>query len=250
MKNVFLVLSLAVTTLLVTGRDASAQCTFFVVGVPDGRIIGPFTNSGASNLTVPYFQPEAGRSYSVEVVSTGSGLISAATGDPGTSCPSANGAGVTVTTGMAPKIDSRGSRVSFITSSTSFVATRIDNGTFVYSVTETTLFNSSWSTTGGYLTQWGLQNTTGATITGVLTVQESFGGSAVYTKSVTLPANSSTFVLTQDTFTGGPIPTGRAGSATFVHNGPPGSVQGDGFLINTTSGAIIPVLFRPRTAGR
>lgn len=251
MKRSLFVLFSVFVCLAIGQPDALAQCVFFVLAPPDGREIGPFTNSGGTNLNVPYFQPEAGRSYSIEVVSATSGLITAYTGDQGTSCPTANNASATVTTSVSPRLDSRGTRLSIIASSSSFIATRVDTGTFRYSVTETTLFNSSWSTVNGFLTQWGLQNTTDASISGVLTVRESFGGSATYTKSVTIPANSTAFILTQDTFTGGPIPTQRAGSATFAHNGPPGSILGDGFLINTANSNIIPVLFRPaRSSGR
>ncbi|MGE3705251.1 MAG: hypothetical protein AB7I13_08265, partial [Vicinamibacterales bacterium] len=113
---------------------------------------------------------------------------------------------------------------------------------FRVSASETTLFNSSWSTSGGYATQWGLQNTTEYTITGTLTVQESVGGTASHTRSVSLPANRTTFVTTYDQFGGSTIPAGRGGSATFTHNGPPGAVQGDAYLVSGTQ--VIPALFK------
>jgi len=228
---------------LLNAGEASAQCLNFVLGIADGRVIGPFTNAGAVNLTVPYFQPSVGKSYAVEVWSANSGLISSFTGGPGAGCPAANDASMTVTTSFEPRLDSRGTRVSFTSTSTAFIVTRVDSGTFYYSVTDTTLYNPSWSTASPYATQWGLHNTTNATITGTLTLRESFGGSATYTRAISLAANSTTFVTTFDTFVGGPIPAGRGGSATFTHNGPANSVQGDGYLVGT-NGTVVPTIFR------
>ncbi|MGE3179346.1 MAG: hypothetical protein AB7O32_17880 [Vicinamibacterales bacterium] len=241
LKRVLIVCG-AIVALLNAG-EASAQCTSFVLAVADGRLLGPFTNSGATNLTVPYFQPSAGKSYSVEVLSAGTGLISSFTGGPGVSCPAANDASMTVNAGVEPRLDTRGTRVSFTATSSNFISTRVDSGTFYYSVTDTTLYNPSWSTASPYATQWGLHNTTNATITGTLTLRESFGGSATYTRALTLPAGSTTFVTTFDTFAGGPIPAGRGGSATFTHNGPANSIQGDGYLVGT-NGTVVPTIFR------
>lgn len=108
-----------------------------------------------------------------------------------------------------------------------------------------------WSTGGSFATQWGLQNTTSGTVTGTLTVKESVGGSATYTKSVSLPPNTTTFITTFDTFTGGPIPTGRGGSAMFAHGAPPGTILGDAFIVNATGSLVFPAVFRaPREGGR
>jgi hypothetical protein len=228
---------------LLNAGEAAAQCSAFVMGVADGRVFGPFTNADATNLTVPYFQPSVGKSYSIEVWSATAGSISGSTGGPGVACPNANAASMTVTSNIEPRFDSHGTRVSFTATSTTYIATRVDNGTFYYSVTDTTLYNPSWSTASPYATQWGLHNTTNSTITGTLTVRESFGGSATYTRAISLAPNSTTFVTTFDAFVGGPIPSGRGGSATFTHTGPANSVQGDGYLVGT-NGTVVPTIFR------
>jgi hypothetical protein len=165
-------------------------------------------------------------------------------------CPTATSAAGVVNTSVTEPRVNQGARWSIIGTSPSLVAMRmrVVGQRFKVVVADTTLFNSSWSTVGGFGTQWGLQNTTGSTITGTLTVQESFGGSATYTRSVSLPANSTTFVMSSDQLGGATIPSGRGGSATFTHLGPPGSVQGDAFLIGVNM--IVPAIFRTMRDGR
>lgn len=229
--------------LLSAGQASAQSCSNFVVSYADGRVIGPLTNSGGA-LTVPYFQPNAGHSYSIEVRSADPGTVSAIFGGPTQTCPTANDPAMVNNNNVEPRGDLRSARVSYTATGNGFVVVRVDNGSFYYSVTDTTLYNSSWSTAGTFATQWGLQNTTGSTITGTLTVKESFGGSANYTKAVTLPPNVTTFITTFDTFVGGPIPAGRGGSATFTHSGPANSVLGDGYLVNAAGTVFVPTVFR------
>jgi hypothetical protein len=134
-------------------------------------------------------------------------------------CPTVNNApNATNTATQEPRMN-QGQRWSYIGTNPILVAVRVHVVGVRYKVTvsETTLFNSSWSTSGGFATQWGLQNTTGNTITGTLTVQESVGGTASYTRTISLPANRTTFVTTYDQFNASTIPAGRGGSATFAH---------------------------------
>lgn len=223
---------------------ASAQCEAVAV-IPDGRI-HPIDPTGTDKYG--WFYLNLGRSYSVEV-SPGDG-VTGATPFPvivseTANCPtSTNAPNASNTATVEPRMN-QGSRWSFIGTNPTLVAVRVHVAGVPYkvSVSETTLFNSSWSTSGGFATQWGLQNTTGNTITGTLTVKESVGGSASYTRSVSLPANSTTFITTYDQFGGSTIPSGRGGSATFAHLGPPGSVLGDAYLVGASQ--IIPALFAP-----
>jgi hypothetical protein len=191
-----------------------------------------------------YFAPTTGRSYSIEItvpITTAGtvphfGFISNTT-----NCPdSGTIAEAVVTSSMEPRLAGNGTRWSLIAPSSNAIRIRARDQAFNVSVSETTLFNPSWSTVGGYSTQWGLQNTTGTSITGTLTLRESYGGSATYTRAVTLPANVTTFLTTLDP--GFTIPAGRGGSAMFAHNGPPGSVLGDAYLISST--LIVPSVFR------
>lgn len=229
---------------VLSAGDASAQCTDYVLSFADGRVIGPFTSNGSTTIFAPYFQASPGHSYSIEVLSATDALAGAATtGAVSEICPTADHASVSSNETTDPRGDSRSYRVTTTTATSGYIVTRVPTGTFYYSVSDTTLYNSSWSTAGSYATQWGLQNTTGSAITGTLTVKESFGGSATYTRAVTLPANSTTFVTTFDAFAGGPIPTGRGGSATFTHSGPANTVLGDAYLVGS-SGTAVPSIFR------
>ncbi len=238
---------LAFAFLLQPARTFAQTCENYVPAIADGRIVGPVT-AGAGNVAALYFFVAPGRSYTVEIASTGSSSPSAVTGGYGVDCPTTSG-GWPSNIATMPRSDGRVIRLAIEATSNTYIVTRIPTGTVTYSVTETTLYNPSWSTTGGFFTQWGLQNTTNTTVTGTLTVQEAFGGSATYTRDVSLPANSGVFVTTQDTFVGGPIPAGRGGSARFSHNGPAGAVNADGFLLNGTQ--IVPIGFRAvREAGR
>ncbi len=231
---------------------AQAQCTDYVITFADGRVMGPFTSNGSTTIFAPYFQASAGHSYSIEIVSATDALAGAATtGALSEICPTADHATVSSNEPIDPRGDSRTYRVTTTASGSGYIVTRVPTGTFYYSVSDTTLYNSSWSTVGGFATQWGLQNTTGSSISGTLTVRESFGGSATYTRAVTLPANQTTFITTFDAFTGGPIPAGRGGSATFTHNGPSQAVQGDGYLFNSSNTILTPIVFRTaRDSGR
>jgi hypothetical protein len=246
MKLVFAV-CLAAIVVLQPARASAQTCENYIPVIADGRIVGPVT-AGAGNVAALYFFVAAGRSYTVEIASTGSSSPSAVTGGYGVDCPTVSG-GWPSNSAMMPRSDGRVIRLTIAATATTYIVTRVPTGTVTYSVSETTLYNPSWSTAGGFATQWGLQNTTGSPITGTLTVTESFGGSATYTREVTIPASSGVFVTTFDAFVGGPIPSGRGGTARFSHDGTSGSVNGDGFLVSSTQ--TIPISLRAvRDSGR
>lgn len=228
---------------------ASAQCEQVPV-LADGR---SHIIDSTVTPTHAWFYVLQGRSYSIEVTPpdgvTGVTPFAPVINDS-VNCPTTSSAAGVVSTSLTEPRVNQGARWSIIGTSPSLVAMRmrVVGQRFKVVVAETTLFNSSWSTVGGFGTQWGLQNTTGSTISGTLTVQESFGGSATYTRSLSLPANSTTFVMSSDQFGGATIPSGRGGSATFTHLGPPGSIQGDAFLIGVNT--IVPAIFRTMREGR
>lgn len=219
---------------------ASAQCEAVSI-VTDGRIrvIDP--------THYAWFYTAPGRSYSVEVT-TPDGMTGVTPFGPVLStvanCPtSTDAAGAVNISHIEPRV-LQGARWSYTNTGTSSVGLRIRVGGlgFRVSASETTLFNPTWSTGAGLGTQWGFQNTTDHTLTGTLTVQESIGGTSSYTKTVSLPPDLTTFVTTYDQFGGSTIPSGRGGSATFTHNGPPGAVQGDVYLVGATQ--ILPGQFK------
>jgi hypothetical protein len=247
MKRLFAAACLAAVVVLQPAGAAAQTCENYIPVVADGRIVGPVT-AGAGNVAALYFFVAAGRSYTVEIASTGSSSPAAVTGGYAVDCPTVSG-GWPSNIAMTPRSDGRVIRLTIAATASTYIVTRIPTGSVTYSVAETTLYSQSWSTVNGFFTQWGLQNTTDSPITGTLTVTESFGGSSTYTREVTLPANSGVFVTTLDTFVGGPIPAGRGGTARFSHNGTPGSVNGGGFLLSGTQ--IVPITFQTvREKGR
>lgn len=247
MKLLFAACLAGASVLLQPVTAVAQTCENYIPVIADGRIVGPVT-AGVGNVAALYFFVTSGRSYTVEIASTANSIPSAVTGGYGDGCPTVSG-GWLGNTSMTPRTDARVVRLTIAATADTFIVTRIPDGTVTYSVSETTLYNPSWSTSGGFATQWGLQNTTASPITGTLTVTESFGGSATYTRAVTIPANSGVFVTTYDAFVGGPIPSGRGGTARFSHDGTSGSVNGDGFLVSSSQ--TIPISFRAaRDGGR
>lgn len=140
-------------------------------------------------------------------------------------------------------------RVSWIQTSNATIEIQLTNNdqddpySYQIRITDTTLFNTRWTTFGGYTTSWGLTNTTASPVTGTMTVVDS-GGKTVASKSLTLVANTATFVTTKDLS----VPAGDAGGSSFAFVGPPGAVIGDGFLVSPSGSVVTPVLFENKHA--
>lgn len=245
--------SIAIVAITVLSPVAAlAQCEA-VAMVPDGRT---YVIDSSVTPTYGWFYLVLGRSYSIEVTPpdgvTGVTPFAPVINDA-VNCPTTtSAAGVVSTTVNEPRVN-QGARWAIIGTNPSTVALRVRvvGQRFKASVSETTLFNPSWSTYGSFASQWSLQNTSSTALTGVLTLSESLGGTTVYTKSITLPANSTTFVTTADQFVNGPVAANRGGSATFAHVGPPGSVLGDAYLMGPNLSMIVPSIFKTaRESGR
>jgi hypothetical protein len=230
----------------------------YTILVPDGRILaGTIPASTLFSFVIGGHDTSATlpRSYSVEVRGPNGGFF----GAPNlfvrddTTCTLANTVSVNNTVLTAPRIGCDGCaspanlRYSFTTVNrfTHFVVQNATTGSLNYSisVSETTMFNPRWSTFSGFVTQWGFQNTTESSISGTLTVLDSVSGGP-YTKSVTVAPNATVFAGSGETFLGGSIPANHAGGATFVHNGPPGSIKADAYLLNSNLSVIVPTEFK------
>src|SRR2546428_11290271 len=66
-RSTWYVLAIGVLVALVMPRAAQAQTCFFVAGIPDGRLLGPYSLNSASNDASVAFTTEVGRSYSIDV---------------------------------------------------------------------------------------------------------------------------------------------------------------------------------------
>jgi len=117
--------------------------------------------------------------------------------------------------------------------------------TYQIRVTDTTLYNTRWSTFGGYITSWGFTNTTSTPIKGAVTVVDS-NGQTVATSSPTLAANTATFLTTVDLN----VPANDAGGSSFAYVGPPGAVIADGFLVSPGGTVVTPILYQSKHAYR
>jgi hypothetical protein len=216
-------------------------CTGGIVSPPaDGRVLGPYAlgDTGTPTSYQVLVGVENGRSYVFDSFNnTGGGWaqinINTAT-CPGTDLTT--GATIRdITTVSPPIITSWGMRKSLrVTSAITSVWARLWNSygagaatSGSFSVTETTMFSSAWSTNGTYDTFYSFQNTTNATCNVTLTLLDTAGtvrttfSSAVAT-GATLSTNTSA-LGTARTLTG---------TARLTHDCPPNTINGAAFIAN------------------
>lgn len=119
-------------------------------------------------------------------------------------------------------------------------------GSFRIRVVETTLINPRWSTFGGFYTSWGLRNNSNVTVNSTLTILDAAGGVVTTASFAILPGQ----VVFRDTRpTDLNLSPNQAGSALFTHDGPPGAITADAFLVNENSvpSVVVAAKFEPRT---
>ncbi len=227
--------------------------------IPDGRM-SPLTTIDTTADKWMASRVVAGHSYSLEVAAPSAGVSNAtpisATFGTGF-CNFSNGTGFVDTTDASPTVlgvNGNFARASYIATIDRYVYTTVhvtggSNTTYTFSVTDTTLYNPRWSTSQGYITVYGFQNTTTQTIHGTLTVNVTFGGSG----TVTYDLNGGAGIApgAQLLVALGPgltinMPSGEGGSATLVHDGPPGGLTVDAYFVNAVS--LVPAVFAPRNS--
>ena len=253
MKARFL-LAIAITILFASAvAHAASGCSQLPFTVPDGRTLGPITITNSTDVSI-VFWVITGNSYSVEVVSTDEyaihdGLSSFIVGN--TYCPSSNSVTLNDITQFDPSLGSEGAgkRVSFTANTTGFVEARIGvaSGSYPYTikVADTTMYNPRWSTSGGWQTTWGFQNTTRFTIHGTLRVYDSNGSLLTTVGPFAIPAHMTAFKVTGTDV----IVAHTWGSAEFIHDGPPGAIQADAYYYNSSFTLLVPSTFSPMRSG-
>lgn len=221
-------------------RVASAVCVGVASTLADGRIVGPILVDSTADQEI-FVDITAGHSYSFEVTATDGGSppsVSIGT----VSCPTVNPAGTRDTTEIDPVLTLGGVRLSWtadISSNTFVVSTSsADPIPYTVSVSETTQYNPRWSTFGGYTTQWGFQNTTNAAITGNLKIFTT-AGTVVSNTTFAIPSGRVVFKTT----TGLSIAVSQSGNAIFTHDGPPGGIQADAFMVSSDGKTVVPAKF-------
>ena len=94
-------------------------------------------------------------------------------------------------------------------------------------VSETTQFSPAWSTNGPFNTFYSFLNTTGASLSGTLSLLDPAGG-VVSTLPLAIPAGQT---ATANTASMG-VARNRTGTARFTHNGPPGAIEAEAAIAN------------------
>ena len=238
----------------------STDCSNPSLIVPDGRINQSVFAAATPEKAMTYwygFYAQAGHSYSVEFVSPTDNYPYQIGGPvsfssfyiwaPGVDkywCNQQSTLSTTRTESYAPVLMHSpgygdGERLSFIASTSGLHALTISNsggaGNYSFRVVDTTLFNPRWSTWSGYDTQWGLQNLSDMSISGVFTIYDA-SNKLLRSSATTVPAggevmrftNSSDFNLARNT----------NGYAMFAYVGPPGAILADAYMLNS-SGTIV-----------
>jgi hypothetical protein len=225
---------------------AQAQTCFFVAGIPDGRLLGPYTLNSASNDASIAFTTEVGRSYSIDATDhqgpSGGGSFSPAININVGFCPTSDVvAGFTIrdTTNITPTCNTSCSgtlRRSIVSAtSTSFLEMRVHNNNasssaVLISVVETTMFSPAWSTNSTYDTYYSVYNTTNSTCNVTLTLTDT-GGTVRSTFSGAVGTGTT---LSTNTFALGTA-RNMAGTARLTHDCPPSTLVGEAAIANFTT---------------
>jgi hypothetical protein len=213
---------------------AEGTCTNETIIIPDGRLVNSVIPNGSTFFFL--FTGRGGNSYSAEF----HGTTGAAFASPGTLVTSYSAdcttpaAGTTVTIGTDPRADFSSSRVSFTPPGTAAQQVRFSlansSGSAVnysFSVSDTTLFSTAWSTNGSYDSFYSLYNTTNSTCSGTLTLFNT-SGTAVTTAPVTITSGATT---STNTSTLGTV-RNSVGTAKLTHNCPPGAILAEAAIAN------------------
>lgn len=143
---------------------------------------------------------------------------------------------VTPTSGYFPVINrssnGAGRRASFTASVSGLHLISVTNvwgsGVYSFRAVDTTIINIRWNTLSGFDIQWIILNATEMPITGTLSVFD-MSGQLLGAVPINLPARGR--VSRSSAVTDLNLPRNLAGSALFSHNGPPGSIMTEAYMI-------------------
>jgi hypothetical protein len=229
-------------------RAAGISCGNDPILPVDGSQTIDYVDPGAPNWYLVHLK--AGHSYSVEAWDPVDATVNPSTAslvmiasDCSTVLPT------TDVTSLDPDLSNTfGARVSWIQQSDASAYVQLnttDTVGYEYSirVTDTTLYNSRWSTYNGYKTQYAIWNTTESTITGTLTVTQVIGTACcvTYTQSISIPAGSQQFVVLYAGL--GNLQANQSGNATLSFVGPSGGLIADAYF---TGPSIVPTSLAPK----
>lgn len=242
----WVIVAVGASTLLAVGAGTADASCRYIPTVADGRFRGPFTISNATQDLDFFFQARVGRSYSVEalVVSepyyNGNLVGNANNAD----CPTSDVQLLHRTEAIDPGpadflFDGQHTAPLYRASFTwqgggvGYADVRIgntlaNNVDIMISVTETTMFSPAWSTYGSYDTFYSIQNTTGASCRGLLTLTDLNGNNV---GGISFQSNASTVSTNTVSMN---VPRNLSGTAVFTHDCPPGSQLVSAAIANFT----------------
>lgn len=247
--NQLILLAIALVPFCVASvRAESTDCTTPVLIVSDGRVTPSIFSQNATYWYGIYAQ--AGHSYSVEFEPAvdnyvASGRVYFTTvnvygpNDALAACRGNSSVAVTQNSGYAPVIQKAGNgvgrRVSFTAQGAGLHLISVTNlagtGSYTFRALDTTLFNFRWSTWNGYNNQWGFFNFSDMPILGIFTVYDS-NNRAVVAVQISIAVGGRAFRRSDSSSLN--LPGNISGYAVFSHNGPPGAVIADAYLITPT----------------
>lgn len=254
MRRVFLMLASLLLLFPVGLLAESSDCNHPTDIVPDGRTLqGWFPASTAHYFR---FKGQAGHSYNIELVfpyeNQEMSFVSHKWFSPTDNFCSTGSLSVTDVTFWAPwaSVNGSGWRVSFIASTLGTYGFTFTNsstaGYYTYRVVDTTLFSPRWSTWGSFLTQWGFNNSSDHTVTGVFTIYNTTGTAIKTVNNVSVPVGMVKFYSSVAGDLN--LPTNTAGNVMFAFIGPPGVIQADAAIMTSTSTVIFPVKFEAQNS--
>ena len=206
-------------------------CDSYVALVPDGRLVSRAVAGGANVWFVAPLR--SGASYSAEfqnLLDSGPPTVTLFAGADG--CTGNSSLVTRDTTLIDPVADGSAVRVSFVAGGSDpyyriKLAAPAGPANIWVGLAETTLFSAAWSTNGGFNTFYSLQNTTGGSLSGTLTLLDT-SGTTLATFAVTIPAGQTSSTNTASLG----VTRNRTGTARFTHDGPPGSVVAEAAIAN------------------
>lgn len=223
----------------------STDCGAPVIIIPDGRI----TQSTIPASTTYWYglYALANHSYSVEFVPPADnflnsyrpqfGVISVySPSDALVSCRGSSSVAATPNSGYAPAIlksgNGAGRRIAFTAQVSGLFLISTTNvagsGSYTFRSVDTTLVNIRWNTMNGNDVQWIIMNISDMPVTGTMTLVD-MNGQLIVTAPVTLPVGGR--VSRKSDVSDLNLQRELAGSVFFSHNGPPGSVRAEAFML-------------------
>jgi hypothetical protein len=235
----------------------STDCTTPVLIIPDGRIT---QSTFPQNATYWYgIYTQSNHSYSVEFEPPADNYFNSirpkfspitvySPSDSLQACKGTSSVPTTQNSGYSPVIlkngNGAGRRISFTAQANGLylisAVNAMGSGAYTFRAVDTTLLSPRWATFGGKDVQWGLFNVSDMPITGTLILLDDYG-QVVYATTMTIPAGGRNTRYTGSSDMN--VSRNAEGSAVFAHNGPPDSILGDAFLVNSNGTPPFPIKF-------